>query len=243
MNLTAQTWVDVEEPDVDVCLLPVGSVEQHGPHAPLGTDVFVADAIAEAAAGRVEAWKLPPVHIGVAPYHRHFPGTLHLPPEVLREYVFHLLKCIDAWGVETVLIINGHGGNRDALKHVCRRLSDETGLDAQYWEWMKAVEADVQHAGAVETSVLQHLVPELLGTPQPGDAESWGEWVHGAQTAMYTDEFSENGVVGDPTAATAEAGQDVFETAVGELQELIAWLGDRNAPENGRRRDGDHGTR
>jgi creatinine amidohydrolase len=240
VNLTEQTWTDVEGSNADVCLLPVGSIEQHGPHAPLGTDVLVADAIADVAADRAKAWKLPPVHIGVAPYHRRFPGTLHVPPDVLREYVFHLLECVDAWGVETVLIVNGHGGNREPLKHVCRRLSDETTLDAQYWEWMKAVDVDVQHAGEIETSVLQHLVPEHVGAPQPGDADSWGEWVHGAQVATYTDEFSENGVVGDPTAATAETGRDVFETAVGELLELIAWLGERNAASTGRQRGEDH---
>jgi creatinine amidohydrolase len=218
------TWVDVQGSDVDVCLLPVGSIEQHGPHAPLGTDVFVAESVAAAAARQSEALSLPPVQAGIAPYHSRFPGSIDIPYEVFRDYAYHVLAATEAWGVETVVAVNGHGGNRAALKDTCRRVTQDTGLDAHYWAWTDAVEEEVTHAGSAETSVLSYLVPELVETPQEGAVESWGEWIHGAQVAKFTDEFTENGVVGDPTRATAEEGQRLFETAVGELAALLEWL-------------------
>ncbi|SDG14968.1 creatinine amidohydrolase [Halorientalis persicus] len=224
VKVRQQSWTDIAESDIDVCLLPVGSIEQHGPHGPLGTDVLIAEAIAEATAGRVEALTLPAVQAGIAPYHGNFPGTLDIPADVFRDYTFHVLESTEAWGIETVVTVNGHGGNRTALKAVCRQLRRETALDAQYWAWTDAVDEDVSHAGEAETSVLRYLVPELVGTPQKGDTESWGEWIHGAQVAGLTDEFSENGVVGDPTSASAAKGQRLFETAVDELTALIEWL-------------------
>lgn len=223
-SVRENTWVDVRESDADVCLFPVGSIEQHGPHAPLGTDVFVAESIAAAAARESEALSLPPVQAGIAPYHGRFPGSIDVPYEVFRDYTYHVLESTESWGVETVVAVNGHGGNRAALKDACRRLTRDTGLDAHYWAWTDAVDAEVTHAGSAETSVLRYLVPELVGTPQEGAVESWGERVHGAQVAKFTDEFTENGVVGDPTSATAEEGRRLFETAVGELSSLLEWL-------------------
>lgn len=153
MKLTEQTWVDVQASNVGICLLPIRSVEQHGPHTPLGTGVRVADAVV-AAVERVEACQLPP-----------------------------------------------------------------------------------KHAGSVETSVLLHLVPAFLDIPQAGDIDSWNEWVHGAQVAKYTDEFTENGVLGSPTTAIAKDSQELFETAVGELHGLIEWLQDRTVRSNDRQID------
>jgi len=82
---------------------------------------------------------------------------------------------------------------------------------------MRALDKDVGHAGELETAILLHLCPEDLGEPVDGDADSWDAVAEGGTLHHYTDEFSENGVVGDATGATAEQGKRAFERATETL--------------------------
>ncbi|PSQ13813.1 creatininase, partial [Halobacteriales archaeon QS_7_69_60] len=93
MNLSESTWTDVRDADADAALLPVGSTEQHGPHAPLGVDAMTAEAVAEAGAERYanddgdrEALVGPTIPVGVAEEHRAFDGTLWVSPDTFRAY-------------------------------------------------------------------------------------------------------------------------------------------------------------
>lgn len=194
MKLTEQTWIDVQDLNTDICHLPVRSVGQHDP---LGTNVLEVDAIAAAAVERAESWRQPPVYVGIALYYRCYDGTLNVPPDFSQEFVYYILKYTEAWGIDYVLTVNGYGGNQDSLKQICRRLTNKKTLEAQYWEWMKAIEVDAKHDGAVETGVLDYLVPEFRDTPRAGDLDYLGEWIHGTRVAKYTDEFTENSIVGD----------------------------------------------
>jgi creatinine amidohydrolase len=222
MEIEEATWTEVRDSPPDVVLLPVGSTEQHGPHAPLSTDALVAGTVAREAAGRTDAACacLPTVPVGVSEEHRAFDGTVYVSPETFRAYVSETLRSAPA---DRAVVVNGHGGNIDALGEACARLTRETPVFATHWTWWEAIdEGDLSmgHAGAVETSVLLHLVPELVGEPVDG-AESWGDSLEGAPLAYDTEEFTENGVVGDATDATAQEGERLYEDAVGSLVRLV----------------------
>ncbi|HIH88563.1 TPA: creatininase family protein, partial [Candidatus Bathyarchaeota archaeon] len=89
MRLAEASWVEAQKAlgKVDTVILPVGSTEQHGPHCPLGTDHFTADAVANMVGDRAKLPVLPVVPVGVSSHHRQFPGTLWAPPAVFRDYI------------------------------------------------------------------------------------------------------------------------------------------------------------
>ncbi|ERH12123.1 MAG: uncharacterized protein, putative amidase, partial [halophilic archaeon J07HB67] len=181
MKLSEATWTEVRETDPEVALVPVGSTEQHGPHAPLGTDTIAAEAVAEAADDRLDeptTVVAPPVHVGVSAEHRAFDGTLWVSPETFRAFVRETVKSLFTHGVDRAVLVNGHGGNVEALAEVARRLSregagatSESGGDdgrdphAVAFTWFEAVgghTSDMGHAGPLETAMLRHVAPGLV---------------------------------------------------------------------------------
>ncbi len=242
MNLAEVTWTDVADADPAAALVPVGSTEQHGPHAPLGTDALAATAVAEAAADRRDDLLVAPtVPVGVAEEHRGFAGTLWVSPDTFRAYVREVIESLAHHGVERVVAVNGHGGNAAALRETCARVTRDGTAYAVPFTWFDAVDpadlgadADVGmgHGGAVETSLVRHVAPDLVredrvAEAREGAAAVWGEWVAGTNLAYDSDAFSDSGVVGDPGAGDAELGEALLDAAAGALLELVAALADR----------------
>ncbi|MWG32997.1 creatininase family protein [Halomarina oriensis] len=236
MDLAAHTWTDVEAYDADVALLPVGSTEQHGPHAPLGTDHLAAAAVADAAAEAYDGEVLvaPTIPVGVSEEHRAFAGTLWVREDTFRAYVHDVVTSLAHHGVDRVVVVNGHGGNVAALREVCGRLSRDEVAYTLPFTWFDSVASDLPmgHAGARETALLRHVAPDLvregrLEEAREHAAERWGEWVAGVDLAYDSDEFAENGVVGDPTAGDAEAGEALLAGAATALRELVTVVEER----------------
>jgi len=263
MRLSEVTWTDARDADVDVAFLPVGSTEQHGPHAPLGTDTLNAVAVAEAGADAYEAGEpteegeescetkeepptdrsevaiAPPVPVGVAEEHRAFDGTMWVSPETFRAYVRESAESLVAHGVDRVVFVNGHGGNVEALAEVARRFSRDPGHGGYgvAFTWFEAVgdhASDMGHAGPLETALLRATNSELVREERvdeasAGAADRWGEWVSGVNLAHDSDEFTDNGVVGDPRDGDAERGEVLLDRASAALAELAAAVVDRDA--------------
>lgn len=236
MELSQATWTEVNETDAELALLPVGSTEQHGPHAPLGTDAIVAEIVAKATADATDELVVvaPTIQLGVSEEHRAFDGTMWVSPDTFRAMVRDAVESLASHGIDRVVVVNGHGGNVDALAEVCRRLVRDGDAYAVPFTWFDAVETDVVmgHAGAIETALLRHARPELVREDQidsarAGAAERWGEWVSGVNLATDTDEFSDNGVVGDPSAGTADLGADLLAQATTALDALLQAVAER----------------
>ncbi|MFD1512826.1 creatininase family protein [Halomarina rubra] len=240
MDLAARTWTDVAASAPTLALLPVGSTEQHGPHAPLGTDHLAAAAVAETAAERYEEQAdeavvvAPTIPVGVSEEHRGFAGTLWVSEDTFRAYVAEVVESLAHHGVEDVVVVNGHGGNVAALREVCGRLTRDDVAYTLPFTWFDAVSSDLPmgHAGARETALLRHVVPELVREERVADARSeaadrWGEWVAGVNLAYDTDAFTENGVVGDPDAGDDSDGEALLSGAAGALCELLAAMDER----------------
>jgi creatinine amidohydrolase len=221
--------------NTDRALLPVGSTEQHGPHLPLGTDTIAAEAVAEAGAAALDEPVPvgPTIEVGISAEHRHFKGTVWVSPDTFRAQVRETVKSLATQGFERVVLVNGHGGNVAALREVCAQLSRDGGAYAVPCTWFDAIEApDMGHGGPVETSLLMHVAPELVEHDQleaaaDGGADAWGEWVGGINLAYDSAEFTANGVVGDPTDASADRGAELLEAAGERLATVLDAIADR----------------
>jgi Uncharacterized protein, putative amidase len=240
MHLAEATWTDVsgdgngnadDRVDIDVALLPVGSTEQHGPHAPIGTDTLAAETVTArgAAAYDGEVVVAPAIPVGVSEEHRHFAGTLWVSPDTFRAYVRETVESLATHGWDRVVVVNGHGGNVDALREVCARLTRDGTAYTVPFTWFEAVDSGLEmgHAGPMETSLLFATRPELVREGRLEDAAAdgaarWGEWEAGVNLAYDSAAFAGNGVVGDPRGADEQQGEALLDDASERLAELVA---------------------
>jgi len=237
---TTTTAADVLE-DVEVAIVPTGSVEQHGPALPLGTDFMAAEAVAATCRDRDDAVVLPTIPVGVSEHHRQFHGTLWTDPETFEDYVRDVIESMAFHGVRKAVVVNGHGGNTDALQRAARSLRREETAFVAPWNWWESLDglaeelfgdAGIGHADQMEASMMLRVADELVRESEMAEAEagasdSWGKSVHGANVGFDTIDFTDTGAVGEPTLATHEAGDRLFETASDELAALIDWLGEQ----------------
>ncbi|MDR9431791.1 MAG: creatininase family protein [Natronomonas sp.] len=233
MRLDESTWTDARDAETELALLPVGSTEQHGPHAPLGVDSLTAEAIAEAGADRYAADSDdepvvgPTIPVGIAEEHRAFDGTLWVSEDTFRSYVRETVESLAAHGFDRIVVVNGHGGNTEAIRELCARVSRDGDAYAAGYTWFDAVDFDAfGHAGPAETAVIRHLHPELirddrLDEAADGAADGWGEWVAGTNLAYDSDDFTDSGVVGDPRDGDAALGEELLDSAAAELSKLL----------------------
>lgn len=237
MNLAEATWTDVADTDTALAVLPVGSCEQHGPHAPLGTDALTATAVAEAGIDRVEysVLQTPTIPVGASAEHRQFPGTLSLEPGTLRSVITDIITSLATHDISRVVVVNGHGGNVAPVREVCAQLTRAETAYAVPFTWFDTINAELGHAGAVETAMLQHIAPDLIREESIADAAAdaattWGDWVANVNLAYDTVEFTENGVVGDPRQADPKAGEQYLDTAADAFATLLRTVQERDWP-------------
>ncbi|GAA0664483.1 creatininase family protein [Natronoarchaeum mannanilyticum] len=238
MHLSERTWTDAADAETELAILPIGSTEQHGPHAPLGTDVLTAEAVAEAGVERYdgEVVVAPAIPVGVAEEHRQFSGTLWVSEETFRSYVRETVASLAEHGWDRVVLVNGHGGNVGALREVAGRIVRRDDAYAVPFTWFDAVgdhSADMGHGGPLETAVLRAVAPELVREDRIEEAredasDGWGEWVSGVNLAFDSAEFTENGVVGDPGEGDAERGEELLELAADALAALLDAVAERD---------------
>lgn len=236
MHLSEATWMDADSVDTDLAILPVGSTEQHGPHAPLGTDALTADAVAKAGASAYdgEVVVAPTISVGVAEEHRHFAGTLWVSEDTFRANVRETVNSLAYHGWDRVVVVNGHGGNVDPLREVCGTVSRRDDAYAVPFTWFDAVDApEMGHGGPEETSLVQHLAPDMirderLEAAADGGADGWGEYESSVNLAYDTIEFSENGTVGDPRDASAERGEALLDDSTDALVSVLEAVSGRD---------------
>ena len=213
MHLSETTWTDADAAETDLALLPTGSTEQHGPHAPMGTDALSAETIAADAADAYdgEVVVAPPVNVGISEEHRHFTGSLWVSEDTFRSYVGETIESLASHGWERIVVVNGHGGNTDALREVCGSITRGGDAYTVPWTWFDAVDFDhygieLGHGGPAETAFVQAVHPDLVHEDRFTDAaagagDGFGEFEQGTNLAYDSAEFTESGAVGDPSVS------------------------------------------
>jgi creatinine amidohydrolase len=211
----------------NMAILPVGSNEQHGPQNPLGTDHLIAKALAEETANRTGVVCLQVIPFGVSSHHRQFWGTVHVSPKTFKKYVKETCLSLKYYGVNKIVIVNGHGGNLAALRELARELRQEGIFISVFQWWSVAGEAlpnlfkldERGHAGAEETSVNLALYPQIVDMDKTVDEEPRKHVVDATGVALPLDtiDYTRSGVFGISTTATAKKGKKVLDAVLAEL--------------------------
>jgi mycofactocin system creatininase family protein len=212
--LAAAKWPDVR--DRPWVLVPVGSIEQHGPHLPLETDAVIAESTAKRVAQLldVDSFVAPALVYTSSGEHQMFPGTSSIGSEALRLVLVELVRSMRTWAGR-VVFVNAHGGNTFALTEAVSQLVRE-GHDAG-WVACSTEEVDA-HAGFTETSLMLHLQPWAVrvNQAQAGNVAPIHELLP-TLMASGVHAVSPNGVLGDPEGATAAEGARCLEAMAAEI--------------------------
>jgi creatinine amidohydrolase len=210
------TWTEIDDP---IVVVPVGSCEQHGPHLPLHTDTIIATELArDLASRRDDCVVAPPLTITASGEHQGFPGTLSIGTEAMAAVVVELARSAD-WA-SGLVVVNGHGGNVGAMERAAALFEAES-REVLVW-WPRLPDGD-PHAGHTETSLMLALAPHEVrferstAGPIPAMTDLLRDGVQ---------HWSESGVLGDPTTATADDGARIFEQLADHLAVTVAdWTG------------------
>jgi mycofactocin precursor peptide peptidase len=216
VELGGATWPQVEATaGRSILAVPVGSLEQHGPHLPLDTDTRIATAVASGLAARSGRVALAPaVPYGASGEHAGFPGTLLVGHQVLADLLVELVRSARA-SFAGVVLVSAHGGNADTLSSVSRRSAAE-GDDVLVWQ--AAARGGDAHAGRTETSLLLAIDPSVVrfDRAEAGSTEPLETLLPRLRTVGVRP-VSSNGVLGDPTGASLDEGRALLESLVRDL--------------------------
>ncbi len=235
-NLKAHELRDLAAQDA-IVVVPVASMEQHGPHLPVRVDSLLCGAVAERGAERAADRRpvvvAPTVWSGLSEHHMPFGGTLTLDLATFLALLRCICTSLRRHGFERVLLLNGHGGNEAALRVAVEQLTPDLGMTlvtATYWhlaaERFKAIlerQSGLRHACEAETSMVLALRPELVDPSRFEEAKTSEDegGIEGAYRWRSFTARTASGALGDPTAASAEKGERLLDAAAAALAELL----------------------
>jgi creatinine amidohydrolase len=249
-ELTSRQFADLSRESV--CVLPIGAIEQHGPHLPVATDYLIAMAIAErlddACGGKLLV--MPGVSVTCSAHHLAFPGTLSIEHNSFLNIVTQIVESAAKHGFRRFFLLNAHGGNMAIGGVVAEQLSAKLpACEVVFTTWFRAagqqlrplVEGEfpaVGHACEFETSIIMAIRPELVDHDAIADdgIAPKSELLHAdllsggpAVLSLPFDKITKNGAWGKPTLASAEKGEAILNIVIPALKELLAayW---RDAP-------------
>lgn len=208
-------------------MIPVGALEQHGPHLPLGANVLVAERVTEAVSRKLGILRAPAFSYGVTSGGDPRPGAAGLGRKTLHRAVNELLARWEDQGVEAFVIVTAHRyePHLEALLMALSSESTTTVYDLYQIDVTDLVRGDpeAEHAGEFETSLLLHLAPELVRTgaleDHPLSEEALRRYIRGR---MPTPPAGSRGVAGRPTLASAEKGATLFRRLTESLAQALA---------------------
>jgi creatinine amidohydrolase len=226
-----------------ILVLPIGAVEQHGPHLPFNTDLVVARTVAErvvdAVGDRHDLWLMEPLAYSKSNEHAGTPGTVWLGPETMLRVLDDIGRSVAATPARKLALVNGHGGNSSLLNVACRELRLHHGLETFLLhpslppdQGGGSNEGELGmgiHGGLHETSIMLHLRPELVdlaraerNVPTHLAANRHVRFGGSVSFGWLASDFGPSGVIGDPTGATPDLGRTLVDGAVAEMCDAFA---------------------
>lgn len=241
--LGEMTWPEAKTrfEEVDIALLPVGAIEQHGPHLPLDTDAFDAQYLATEVAKRCTSPRpivLPMIPYGVSYHHDEFSGTISIGNNTLADMVYQIGMGAAKNGITKLVIINGHGGNAPSLSFAAQQINRDarifvgvdTGETSDVDVYSMIDTPNDVHAGEIETSTSLATRPELVRMEHaeklvPKFSSRYLNFTSKRAISWYafTKRISQSGVMGDPTKASAEKGRKMWDVMI---EHLVAFVED-----------------
>ena len=239
LDLADLNWVNGKElaKKVKTAIIPIGATEQHGPHLPIGTDTYILQGIITALKAEIgpdyPVLFLPVLPFGKSPEHMDFFGTISLRSTTIISIMDDICSSLKRHGFKSVIFLNTHGGNLDLINAILYDVRekydlfayslypggqngwDGQGFTSKYFPDLTIPEC---HAGSVETSIIEFLHPELVEKPQEYSQKmSLPELSFGWKTS----DLSNNGVIGDPTFYSAEAGKAALDFGAKRLHLIL----------------------
>ena len=244
-HLSTSTWVKIDDSikaHTYKVLIPIGSLEQHGPHLPLSTDTIIADYIARQVGRRcVDTFLMPPLELGCACEHLGFSGTVSLQPETMSKIILDVSDSLLQSHFKEAYIINGHGGNKAPLDAAITkvkqalpeiRLYSFTIIDivkGKFDEIRKSSRGLVGHADEIETSMMLVIQPNTVDMSKaireepslPRGLSFEKEDLARISFGWTAKELTKTGVMGDPQVANAETGKVLLDYVIESISNSI----------------------
>jgi creatinine amidohydrolase/Fe(II)-dependent formamide hydrolase-like protein len=239
--LTGPEIAALDKQDAAV-VLPVGAIEQHGPHLPVATDTLTGNSLLGRALARLDpavaCWALPPLAYGKSTEHIKFAGTFTLSATTLIALITDIAASVARCGFRRLVLLNSHGGNVPVVDLVARDIRSETGLMVFMLHLQRlAASRDFiseherlhgMHAGDGETSMILGLAPELVRmerrvgeVPVVPEGFALPTMPSGVPFAWLTSDFAASGVCGNPEQASVEKGRQIAELGATRLAEAL----------------------
>lgn len=217
-----------------VIIFPVGSVEEHGDHLPLCTDSIQPEYVALEVAKKTGCLVAPTFRYGICNAGRNFPGTLTIQFNTLYNFALDILSELVRHDFNKIIVMSGHAGNSHmvALKMAAQKVVSDNAqknktrimvlsdYDFAYELKDKYAPANDGHAGAIETSRVMAIKPELVKTPHKPSPSQMPRF----EVVADPERFFPSGVHGDPTLATAEKGKKINQYIIEQVEKLVEEL-------------------
>ena len=235
-NLTSPEFARAVEVTQGTCIVPLGVIEKHGTHLPLGTDMYSARAIAEAAVQIESAIVFPPYYLTAIHEAKHQAGTIAIDFRLMLDLLENCCREIARNGIHRILLLNGHGGNNGMLNCFADMMLEKPrdytlyiiGLgdyraSANEWKAMAGSPFD-HHAGEYETSTMLAARPDLVrmdAITDNGQPQHRSDHVAGLKNSITWYAEYPNHYAGDARPSTPDKGRFIIESSAGKVAELI----------------------
>ena len=211
-------------------IIPLGSMEQHGPHLPISTDTIIAEYLANQLTKKISSYALPGIPYGVSFEHRPF-FNISISNDVLSELLSQVCISLGENGFNQIIILNGHRGNMGVLQYIpqiVERNNPKVNVfGINYWH---LIEREFDHGGFVETSLMLAIEPKLVQMQNAKRGYLNKKRLNSTYTTFLSNtssfKITRNGVLGDPRKATKEEGKKIISITMKNLVRTLKELDD-----------------
>jgi len=239
-EMTPQEITDALK-EVDTVVVPIGSIEQHGPHLPVGTDTLIPITVAKRVAKRAKVLVAPPVYYGNSLSMADMKGVFTVTPDTLASLLLDLCRSFSRQGFKKIVFINGHGGNKQVLDFIGQKTRMETGALVVRIDWWniateeipKICEKEVVHADEGETSMMLACRPELVDMTKAAKDDTSDRLIKSLtsgkpknmpQVYVPFPKWSKTGLMGDATKASKIKGEKIMDAVVNNIVDFLQQL-------------------
>jgi creatinine amidohydrolase len=209
-------------------IVPLGSIEQHGPHLPVTTDILIAEYMANQISKKIPAYVMPGIPYGVSYEHESF-FNISISSDLLSELLTQVCISLAENGFRSIIILNGHHGNMGVVQYVPQKVASKNPklnvFSINYWN---LIEREFDHAGFVETSLMLSINPKLVQMNKAKPGYSDKKRLHATYSTFLNNpssfKITKNGVWGDPTKANSSDGRKIMSTAIKNIIRSIKEL-------------------